>query len=1269
MNQETEWSDDPSARAQETEFASPSPVDLEAAEAAVAQEWKEGDVILDLYEVKGVLGEGGFGKVYRVHHTGWNIDLAVKTPRIDRLDEAGKENFRTEAETWVNLGLHPHTVSCYYVRDLGGVPRVFAEYVEGGSLSDWIRDKRLYEGGPDEALKRILDIAIQFAWGLHYAHEQGLVHQDVKPGNVMMTPAGVAKVTDFGLAQASANLLQGKRPADESGTVVVTGSGAMTPAYASPEQLSSRSLTKRTDIWSWGASVLEMFAGQLFWQSGEYVEESLNSYLENWSAGDGIPKMPEPVIEILRRCFKEGLDYRPKDAIQIATSLQGIYERVSGEAYTRSIPKAAKSVADSLNNRAVSLLDLGKVEEAETLWDEALTVEPRHAESIYNRGLCLWRGAKLTDLELLTQLEESKQTRPDDWRDDYLVAEIHLERGNCAKAIEILERLSMTVGDQKEVRDTLTKARELEPRSAKILHSFDGHADVVLSVWVNNDWTHALSTDATEALKLWDLNTGTCVRTLNKRVTRIIGNASVSMSDDARYAVSHHGGVTVEDDLAGSRHRTARERAIKVWDLNEGRVIHYIENRDELPSAEHSVSITPDGKYVCEGDDVWEVATGTPINHAKREISRSVRSGSSEKTGPDQKYRLSTPPPRLWDMQTGRCLMTFEWGGVDIWLSPDGKQALSGDERSKSLKLWQIPEYVYQASAALSGIVTSEKALTAAAEFEINLNAAREALGRGDAMAAARHVRLARAQPGYQRAKEAMEIWGQLYRLLRRTEFKGAWEFEFDSEERKNRILSEIIEHSSSSEKNLESLPFEIHIPHAKHRYSSDGQYIADKSFDNKEQDLPTGASCTTWELRDAETTRLLRRFAGHGSDVTQVLMTSDGRYAVTCSGGIVTDRNGNRTAKIGEISIKSWDVAIGHCRWTIGNLKSGVQLQCLSPDDRYVLLSNSEHRFSLWEIATGRCIRDFEEPTTLRPTDPDSRLGDEAGSKLLIRLLSSGFPAGGVLIFDWGYAARFIGLGCDHFAAVGKKRTEIWDVEAGRCVWSFDEPAPKVFSEDGMLAADDVNRRFWVLDWKLEDKPPADWDEGARPYLERFVSIHTAYDVEVPAGKAKISAEQLTAALRRGDRPSCTENEFQQFLSELACAGYGWLRPEGVRREMEKAGVRWSASSLIPRRKKITQPPGAQQNIKPSKARIRAEPGASKRAIVALVVGLFCLYFTSVLGIPAIVMGVMELQDIKLGRAAAKGKGLAITAIILGSLRLIYDIYSLYLFRFIGGR
>jgi len=109
---------------------------IHAAEEDVAPEWEVGDVILDLYEVKDIHTGGAMGIVYRVGHRGWNMDLAVKSPRPDYFKtEDQKANFVRECETWIDLGLHPHTVSCHYVRTMGGIPRVFAEYVEGGSLS------------------------------------------------------------------------------------------------------------------------------------------------------------------------------------------------------------------------------------------------------------------------------------------------------------------------------------------------------------------------------------------------------------------------------------------------------------------------------------------------------------------------------------------------------------------------------------------------------------------------------------------------------------------------------------------------------------------------------------------------------------------------------------------------------------------------------------------------------------------------------------------------------------------------------------------------------------------------------------------------------------------------------------------------------------------------------------------------------------------------------------------------------------------------------
>src|SRR5258708_281889 len=174
------WDRDVECPGCNTKFYVAAPVvnhaqNIAAAEAEVRSEWKVGDVILGLYEVKQIHEGGGMGLVYRVHHRGWNTDLAVKSPRANFFqNDTQKENFTLECETWISLGLHPHIVSCHYVRALGGIPRVFAEYVEGGNLKEWIDSRKLYRGRPQEALGRILDVATQMAWGLHYAHEKGV---------------------------------------------------------------------------------------------------------------------------------------------------------------------------------------------------------------------------------------------------------------------------------------------------------------------------------------------------------------------------------------------------------------------------------------------------------------------------------------------------------------------------------------------------------------------------------------------------------------------------------------------------------------------------------------------------------------------------------------------------------------------------------------------------------------------------------------------------------------------------------------------------------------------------------------------------------------------------------------------------------------------------------------------------------------------------------------------------------------------------------------
>src|SRR5579885_1181721 len=349
--------------------------------------WNVGDLIIGQYEVISKLGEGGMGAVYKIHDRQLNADLVVKSPRPEIFTRAdGKENFIREAETWMKLRRHPHLVQCFFVHTLGRIPRIFAEYVDGGSLADWIRRRKLYEGGENVALARILDVAIQFAWGLHAAHEQGLVHQDVKPANVMLTAQGVAKVTDFGLAKARALASEAtlEQPAGEQ-SLLVSG-GGMTPAYCSPEQAARQPLSHKTDIWSWGLSVLHMFVGRVTWMVGVTAREALASHVREDPA---IPLMPPEVVKLLNRCFEPQPEKRPATMLEVATELQAIYVQRVDRAYPRKNPQPADLDAGTLMVQGIALDKLGKLQDALAVYEQAIRLDPDYFAAHHNKGLAL----------------------------------------------------------------------------------------------------------------------------------------------------------------------------------------------------------------------------------------------------------------------------------------------------------------------------------------------------------------------------------------------------------------------------------------------------------------------------------------------------------------------------------------------------------------------------------------------------------------------------------------------------------------------------------------------------------------------------------------------------------------------------------------------------------------------------------------------------------------------------------------------------------------
>jgi serine/threonine protein kinase len=216
-----------------------------------------GDKISDTYLVKQVI-EGGMGRVYVCHHERWDIDLVVKVPKEEILaDPEHRHRITVEAEAWTDLGMHPHIAYCYYVHPLEGVPLLVIEYLDGGNLKDWISEGRCAD------LKVGLALAIQFCHGLEHAHGRKLIHRDIKPANILLAADGTLKITDFGIVRVGEATQSAAPGTTAIGTRGQTVGGIGTYEYMAPEQfVSAHDVDEKTDIFSFGVCLYEMFCGR-----------------------------------------------------------------------------------------------------------------------------------------------------------------------------------------------------------------------------------------------------------------------------------------------------------------------------------------------------------------------------------------------------------------------------------------------------------------------------------------------------------------------------------------------------------------------------------------------------------------------------------------------------------------------------------------------------------------------------------------------------------------------------------------------------------------------------------------------------------------------------------------------------------------------------------------------------------------------------------------------------------------------------------------------
>ncbi len=272
------------------------------------------------YDIVGPLGAGGMGEVYRARDARLGRDVAIKAlPAAFASDPESLARFRREAQTLASLN-HPNIAAIYGLEEASGTPHLVLELVEGETLAAHLSRGPL---SPSEALR----LGIQVAAALEAAHERGVVHRDLKPGNVMITARGTAKVLDFGLAKSDTILPSGGLTSDSPTMTVhpdATLAGAIlgTAAYMSPEQARGKPVDRRSDVWSFGCVLFESFAGRQAF-AGETVSDLIARILErdpDWAA---LPAgCPPRVREILRRCLRKEAEARPRDIRDVRLELE-----------------------------------------------------------------------------------------------------------------------------------------------------------------------------------------------------------------------------------------------------------------------------------------------------------------------------------------------------------------------------------------------------------------------------------------------------------------------------------------------------------------------------------------------------------------------------------------------------------------------------------------------------------------------------------------------------------------------------------------------------------------------------------------------------------------------------------------------------------------------------------------------------------------------------------------------------------------------------------